>query len=247
MEKKILAVVNGVEITEGHLNYAASRFPADRQSFFRTDEGRKQLLEQLVAWELLYNFASDNNFEEREDYKFQLEEARKAILTQMAIQEAIKSIKVEESEAEKYYNDNKEYFMDMEQVKAKHILVESEEKAKQVIEVINNGMTFEETAQLFSSCPSKAQGGDLGYFSRGVMVPEFEQAAFALEVGVISAPVKTQFGYHIILVEDKKEASVKPFDEVKGMIINQLTQEKQNNVYMNLIEELKGKYDIEYK
>ncbi len=89
-------------------------------------------------------------------------------------------------------------------VKASHILVKSEQQAKDIKTQINNGASFESMAKEYSMCPSGANGGDLGFFSRGQMVPEFENAAFGLALGKVSDPVKTQFGYHLIKVTDKK-------------------------------------------
>ena len=90
-------------------------------------------------------------------------------------------------------------------VKASHILVSSLEEANKVISELKNGKEFGELARKYSSCPSGKQGGDLGFFSKGQMVKEFEDAAFSLEVGSVSGPVKTQFGYHIIKVTEKKQ------------------------------------------
>ena len=108
-------------------------------------------------------------------------------------------------------------------------------------------ISFEEAAKKYSSCPSKEQGGDLGEFGRGMMVPEFENAAFELEIGQISEPVKTQFGYHIILVESKNEPKEKEFDEVKDIIFNQMNQEAQQKKYIDMIMELEKKYGVERK
>jgi peptidyl-prolyl cis-trans isomerase C len=108
-------------------------------------------------------------------------------------------------------------------------------------------MSFEEAAQLYSKCPSKNNGGSLGYFGKGMMVPEFEEAAFGLNVGTLSKPVQTQFGYHIILVEDKKESGTKKFEDVKNDIRNHMLQEKQSYTYMNFVNGLKDKYKVEIK
>jgi peptidyl-prolyl cis-trans isomerase C len=204
-------------------------------------------LEQLIAWELLYNHAVDSGYDEKDEYKLQLEDARKAILTQMAIQNTISNITINDYDIEEYYNNNKSFFDEGEQVSARHILVDSLDKAQEVIAAINNGMDFGEAARKYSSCPSKEQGGSLGYFGRGMMVPEFEDAAFILEKGKLSEPVKTQFGYHLILVDDKTEPSVKSFEEVKDMIRTQLIQDKQNNAYANAVNGLEKKYGVDRK
>lgn len=247
MDNKVVAVVNGREITEEHFNFALAKFPQDRRSFFQTEEGRKQFLDQIISWELIYDYAVEAGFENREDYKFQLKEAAKAILTQLAIEEEIKKVHISDEELVEYYNQNKEYFSEGEQVTAKHILVETVEKANEVKALIDNGMTFEEAAQLFSTCPSKAQGGNLGSFGRGMMVPEFEEAAFTLNIGEVSEPVQTQFGYHIVLVDERTEPQIKSFDEVKESIRQHMLQEKQGHAYMQLVENLKKKYSVEIK
>ena len=108
--------------------------------------------------------------------------------------------------------------------------------------IINGSVTFEDAAKEYSSCPSNAQGGSLGEFGRGQMVPEFDQAAFAAEVGAVIGPVKTQFGYHLIKVEEKTEASVMAFDEVKEYIFTNILQQKQNQVFTAKYKELYDKY-----
>lgn len=247
MKENVLAIVNGKEITQGELETAVMRYPQDKRGFLMTEQGRGQLLEQLIAWELLYSNAIDSGFEEKDEYKLQLEDARRAILTQMAIQATISNITVKDADIEEYYNENRNFFNEEEQVSAKHILVDSLEKAEEVIAAINSGIDFGEAARKFSSCPSKEQGGSLGYFKRGMMVPEFEDAAFSLEKGKLSNPVKTQFGYHLIIVDDKTEPTVKSFDEVKEIIRTQLTQDKQNNAYAKVVNGLESKYNVERK
>jgi peptidyl-prolyl cis-trans isomerase C len=108
-------------------------------------------------------------------------------------------------------------------------------------------MSFKEAAQLYSKCPSKNNGGSLGYFGKGMMVPEFEEAAFNLNAGTLSKPVQTQFGFHIILVDDKKEAGVKKFEDVENDIRGHMLQEKQSYVYIDFVNNLKNKYKVEIK
>lgn len=247
MENNILAVVNGTPITEMDMENAIQRFGQDKRQGLSTPEGRKQLLDQLISWELLYQDAVDTGMEGREDYKLQLQEARKGILTQLAIQDVINGAAVDEEDIKEYYQQNREYFKGDEQVTAKHILVDTLEKAQQVKEEIASGTSFEDAARKYSSCPSKEQGGSLGSFGRGMMVPEFENAAFELEEGVVSEPVKTQFGYHLILVEGRTEAQEKPYEEVRELIRNHMLQEKQNAHYIDHVNGLRDKYSIEIK
>jgi peptidyl-prolyl cis-trans isomerase C len=128
-------------------------------------------------------------------------------------------------------------------------LVDNEELANDILKkIVEDGMDFGDAAQEFSSCPSKAQGGDLGDFGRGMMVPEFENAAFALEKGEMTKePVKTQFGYHIIKTTDKKGFGTANFDDVKETIRTELLKEKQMDHYTKLLEDLKSKYNVTLK
>ncbi|WP_027626665.1 peptidylprolyl isomerase [Clostridium lundense] len=247
MDNKVLAVLNGREITQRELDETILKFPQERQSYLRTEEGRKQLLDEIVNFELIYNYAKDNNMEADKDYALQMERAKKEILTQVAIAKLLSQVKVSEEELENYYNNNKNMFMKEETISAKHILVDTLDKANDVIKCINEGMTFEEAANKYSKCPSKSSGGNLGEFGKGRMVPEFEKAAFSLEVGVISAPVKTQFGYHIIKIESKNPASIIPLDEIRNDIRIQLLQQNQKKRYMEFTNELKNKYSVEIK
>lgn len=141
-------------------------------------------------------------------------------------------LKLEETEA---FADNLAH--------AKHILVDDEDKCQEILEkIIGEETTFEDAAKEFSTCPSKEKGGDLGAFGRGQMVKEFEDAAFAAEVGHVVGPVKTQFGYHLIKVEDKKDAETSVYEDVADTIKNIILQQKRNDVYGNKIAELKEKY-----
>lgn len=247
MDNKVLAIVNGREIKESDLVMALAKFPPERRSQLASEDGKKYLLEQVIAWELLYMHAKDENLEERDEYKLQIEEAKKGILSQIAVNDVISNVKVSDEELEEYYNSNTEAFSEDAKIKANHILVDSEELANSIVSEMKNGLSFKDAAEKYSTCPSKAQGGSLGAFGRGMMVPEFEDAAFELELGKISDPVKTQFGYHIILVEEKIPQRVKSLEEVKPQIMSSLLQGKQSQSYIDLVEDLKKKYNLEMK
>mgnify|MGYP002515165578 CR=1 FL=1 len=155
----------------------------------------------------------------------------------------ILAVSFTEEEIKTFYDENQAQFKKGETVSAKHILVESEEKCNEILAAITSGeKIFEDAAKEFSTCPSGQRGGDLGAFGKGQMVPEFEQAAFAAEIGQVVGPVKTQFGCHLIKVEAKNEAEVAAFDEVKSAIRQNLMQQKQNKVYTEAIDDLKEKY-----
>lgn len=244
---KVLAVVNGREITERDLFNTFARVPKERQQYFSTEEGRKQLLEQLVSFELIYNYAVKENLDKDEAFTVQLENVKKEMLTQYAISKELSEAVVTEEEAKKFYSDNMTMFIEDTSIRASHILVSDIDTAEEVAKKLKNGADFGEVAAEYSSCPSKANGGDLGFFTKGRMVPEFEEAAFSLEVGQVSEPVKTQFGYHIIKVEEKKAPQMKTFEEAKDVIVSNLTNYKQNSIYNNLVNGLKEQYGVEYK
>ncbi|WP_373897163.1 peptidylprolyl isomerase [Haloimpatiens sp. FM7315] len=247
MSNKVLAIVNGVEITELDLQDALNRVPQNQRNHYTSETGKKQLLDQMVGFELLYNDAKVKEQDKENEFLKQLEIIKKDALIQYSIQKMFKGITVSDEEVNKFYEENKNQFKTPETVSAKHILVDTEEEATKIADEIKNGLSFEEAAGKYSKCPSKAQGGSLGNFARGQMVPEFEDAAFSLEIGVVSMPVKTQFGYHLIKVEDKKESSSRELKEVEGFIKNRLLQEKQSHKYLDDVEELKGKYNVEIK
>ncbi|MBU5592423.1 peptidylprolyl isomerase [Clostridium sp. MSJ-4] len=246
MENKVLAKVGNVNITQNDLEETIKRFPQERQSYIDSDLGRKQLLEQIISFELMYNYGKQSGFDNDEEFLSHVEKMKKELLTQFTIGKVLSDVTVTEEEISLFYAENKDNFKEEESVRAKHILVESFDKAKDINKEIKEGLSFEEAAQKYSSCPSKENGGDLGNFTRGRMVPEFEEAAFKLNIGEISEPVQTQFGYHLIKVEEKTEPKVKDLEEVKDMIRNNLIQEKQNKHYMDMTEELKVKYNVEY-
>ncbi|WP_123052616.1 peptidylprolyl isomerase [Clostridium sp. JN-1] len=247
MENKVLATINGSKITQKDLESAIERFPSDRQSYLNTDDGKKQLLEEMVSFELIYNYAKDSGLDKDQSYINKVELVKKEILTQTAIAKVMSEVIVKDSEVEDYYKVNKDKLVNPESVVARHILVNTEQKANDVLKEINDGMSFEDAAQKYSSCPSKAQGGNLGKFTRGQMVPEFEDVAFSIDVNVVSKPIKTQFGYHLIKVEQKIPKSPKSYDEVKGTIKNNLLQQRQSYKYNELNKQLKEKYTVEYE
>jgi peptidyl-prolyl cis-trans isomerase C len=171
-------------------------------------------------------------------------------------------INITEEDAKKYYDENPTKFEVKEQVRASHILIktdttdseadpnqvkaEAKAKIQGLLEQIKGGADFAELAKANSDCPSAARGGDLNFFARGQMVPPFEKAAFALELGKVSDIVETQFGYHIIKVTDHKDASTTSFEQAKNSLIRQLTQNKQKELANKYIESLKAAANIVY-
>lgn len=210
-------------------------------------QGRAAILEQLIANKLLLIEAQKNLYEHNAAFKAQLEKVKEDMLINFAASKVLDEVKdATEEEVKKYYDDNIDKFQKGESVNASHILVDSEEKANEILKKINAGeVSFEDAARENSTCPSKDNGGNLGEFTRGQMVPEFDEAVFAMEVGAVSAPVKTQFGYHLIKLISKSEASTYDFEEIKAQLTDMANQEKRQNAFQSKINQLKILYPVD--
>ncbi|MBD7913909.1 peptidylprolyl isomerase [Clostridium sp. Sa3CUN1] len=245
MENKILATVAGKEIRESDLQNVISRYPEDKRAYFSTEEAKKQLLEQLVSFELINILGKELKIDDTEEYRDNVKQAEKDILTQLTLNKLLLEVTVTDKDALNYYNNNKAQFTQAPTVTAKHILVDTKELCEQIKkEIDNNEITFEEAALKYSTCPSKEEGGNLGAFGRGMMVPEFEEAAFNLDLNVVSEPVQTQFGYHLVKVEQRNDGVEMKFDEVKPQIVNKLLQEAQERKYLDVVKELEKKHGV---
>ena len=243
MSEKVLATVAGQPITEEELQAFLNNVPREQQPYINNPQFRDQCLEQLISLHLFAQMGEEMKLEETEEFQQILKNAKKDILAQLAMRETMKGAEVSDEEVKAYYDANSQQFKKGATVSAKHILTDSEEKCQTILESILNGeKTFEDSAKEFSTCPSGTRGGDLGQFGRGQMVKEFEDVAFEAEIGEVKGPVKTQFGYHLIKVENRTEESVASFDEVKETIRRTLLQQKQNEAYNTKVEEMKKKY-----
>jgi len=191
-----------------------------------------QLVKKLIERELLFDAAQKAGIEKDKDYLKALENTKKDLAIRVWMDKVYARTLISDSEANKYYQENKDMFKVPEQVHARHILVKSEKEANEIINQLKDlkgdklKEKFIELAKSKSVGPSGSKGGDLGFFGKGQMVKPFQDAAFALNKGEITTkPVKTQFGYHIIYVEDKKSAGVAPFEQVKKSIMAKMRQE----------------------
>ena len=245
MNEKILARVGTLTVTEADLA-AMMQALGPRGEQYNTPEGRRALTEELVAQKLFLLDAQKNLLEAEKAFQEQLKRAKEQLLTEYAIRKTIERADVKEEEIQAFYNENLDKFTQGETVNASHILVETEEEAAKIAADIKAGtLTFEEAAAKYSSCPSKDAGGNLGEFGRGQMVPEFEEAAFALEVGVVSEPVKTQFGYHIIRTNAKGEAKPISYNEARESIQRKLLADKQQAAYRSRVNQLKIMFPVD--
>ena len=169
--------------------------------------------------------------------------AKRDILSQIAMADLLKEIKVADEEAKEYFEGHSKEFATKASATAKHVLVDDEDKANKIKEEIESGAkTFEEAAKEYSSCPSAQKGGSLGTFGRGQMVKEFENAVFDGELNKVIGPVKTQFGYHLIWVDDKNEGEIPEYEKAANQVKSYLVNKKQQEAYQNKLKELREKY-----
>lgn len=246
MEDKVLAVVDGREIKNSDV-FSLMQNLGQNAAQFQSEEGQEHLLKEIVAQELLYSEAMENNVGEEEAFQTVLEQMEKSLLIQYAANKLMTSVKVDEAEAKAFFDANPDAFKSEPSASAKHILVDDKETADKALAEIKDGLSFADAAMKYSTCPSKEQGGALGEFTRGRMVPEFEEAAFNMTPGEISEPVQTQFGYHIIELDSITNPEEVSFDDVKDQVIQQVTADKQNAAYAAKQDELKAKYTVEMK
>lgn len=246
MEGKILARVGTYTVTENEVNEMIMSLMQRGQNL-NTPEGRAMVLEQLIANKLFLLDAGKNMYEYNAEFKAQLQKVKEDMLVNFAMGKALESVKpATEEEIKKFYEENKDKFAKGESVNASHILVDTEEKATEILAKINAGeVSFEDAARENSSCPSSENGGNLGEFTRGQMVKEFDEAVFSMEVGEIRGPVKTQFGFHLIKLCAKNEAKAYEFDEIKDQLADMASKDKQQKAYQSKINQLKILYPVD--
>ena len=242
---KMIANVAGNPIYQAEVDDMVAAY-AQRGQNYDNPQGRAALLDQLINKKLLLLDAQKNLLEHNAAFKAELAKVKEEMLANFNLQKAIESVTVTDADAENYYNENKAQFVKGESVSASHILVDSEDKAKEIMAKIEAGeVSFEDAARENSSCPSSENGGNLGEFTKGQMVPEFDEAVFAMGVGEIAGPVKTQFGYHLIKLNAKNEAKVYDFEEIKDQLKDMVMKDKQQKAYQSKLNQLKILYPVD--
>ncbi len=246
--EKIIATVGNLSVTESEVDEFLTGL-GQRGQAYNNPEGRRIILEQLIGNKLLLLDARRNLIEGEAEFRQQLAKLKDNLLVSYNTTKVISNVSVSDKEVEEYYNTNKDKFVGDATVNASHILVESRELALDVLAKIKSGeLSFEDAAKSYSSCPSKDNGGSLGDFSQGQMVPEFDTAVFSMQVGEITEePVRTQFGFHLIKLNSKNEAQVAPLAEIQRELKEMLLGEKQRAAYESKINQLKIMYPVDYQ
>ena len=239
METKIVATVDGKPIFLSEIIGMAQRLPEQYRKM-SLEAVYPSLLTRAIDSKLVTLEGRRAGFSKDPDVKKRLLDVEDQIISEIFLTKTIGS-QVTEEALQKIYSETKSEMASGDQIKARHILLDSEEKAMEIIKKLQAGGEFAKLASEYSTGPSAASGGDLGWFGEGQMVPEFSKAAFALNPGdIVTKPVKTQFGWHIILVEDRKVSAPPSFDEAKEQLASTMSQK----LLKELIETLRTKVKI---
>jgi peptidyl-prolyl cis-trans isomerase C len=233
----VIARVNGTEIRESDLAMAEDDLGENIHTMEPAAK-REQLIAYMTDIVLVTKAAEKQNLQDNEEFKRRQAFLRNKMLMGMMLQTRAKDA-VTDEEMQKVYDEAAKSMTAEEEVHARHILVESEDEAKAIGEQLKGGADFATLAKEKSKDPGAADGGDLGYFVKGQMVPEFSEVAFKMYPGQVSNPVKTQFGWHIIKVEDRRTRPMPEFEKVKDQIANYVARRSQTDFIAQLRESAK--------
>jgi len=247
----ILVTVDGKNITKQDAE-AFVTATAPNIHFSQLDQTKQDMIkERLVEKVLFAELAKHEGIDKNPEFKRNMEKIKDELLVNMWMKKQIDNTIISDSEAKEFYDKNADKFMQKASVHARHILVKSEKEAQDIINTLKPlkgdalKEKFIELAKSKSTGPSAPKGGDLGVFTKGKMVPAFSKAVWGLKVGAITLkPVKTQFGYHVIYLEDKQDAKPVPYEKIKEQIILSLKQKQFASKITEIAKELKSKAKI---
>jgi peptidyl-prolyl cis-trans isomerase C len=235
-ENRIIAKVDGTSITEEDVRIALDELNAGLPQQMGPPERRQYAIDYLIDLKIVAGAAAKEKIADTADFKKRLDQTRDRLLMESLLtREGDKG--TTDVAMKKFYDESVASLKSGQEVKARHILVEKEEEAKAALERLKKGEDFSKLAAELSKDPgSGKEGGDLGWFEKERMVPEFAEAAFKLDKGGVSDIVKTQFGFHIIKLDDKRDKAPPPFDDVKEQLKRYLMQKAQQDYVLKLRE-----------
>ena len=233
----VVARVNGVDIRQSDLALAEEDVGADMQAV-SPEAKREHLISYLADIIMVTQAADKQNLADNPDFKRRLEFLRNKLLMGYELQQQAKTALTDEA-LRQTYDEAVKSMAGQEEVRARHILVQGEDEAKAILEQLKKGADFATLAKEKSKDPGAAEGGDLGYFTKDQMVPEFADVAFKMYPGQLSNPVKTQFGWHIIKLEDKRTKQPPEFEKVKDQIEAYLARKAQTDFIAKLRQNAK--------
>lgn len=229
---QIIARVNGTDIKASDVAIAEEDIGSNL-SQIPPESRREYLTSYLTDMALVAKAAEGRKLADGEEFKQRLAYYRSKILMDLLLQAEAKAA-VSDSAMHQLYDEAAKQMAGQQEVHARHILVKTEDEAKAVIAELKSGADFAELAKKKSTDPGASEGGDLGYFPKDEMVPEFAEAAFKLDKGQISEPVHTRFGWHVIKVEDKRQRQVPTFDQVREQLATHLVRKAQAELITKL-------------
>ena len=236
----VLAEVNGATITDTDFYKEQENLPPYLKPMTETADGKKEMLDTMVVRELIMQQAQKDGIDKSPAVAAKLEDLRKRVIVEAFLKKKVEeSANVSDADLQAFYKKNEDKFKTGDQIRASHILVKTEPEAKEIEKQLKGGAKFEDLAKKNSIDGAAAKGGDLGWFGKGSMLPDFEKVAFSLKEGTTSGIVQTKFGYHIIKATGKRPAGTRSFEEVKDQIKAAIAPEKQQETFKKLKEDLK--------
>jgi len=235
------------KLTKQDLQEDLKSFPPQTKAFLSSPEGLNRLKDELIKREVLYEEAKKKGLAKSEDFKKRMEEFKKITLINMLLEQELKAVQqdVTEKEAREYYDKHKDEFIKPTERRLSQIVVKNEDEAKKVYEKIDKGEEFEKIAkELSTDEKTKASGGDIGFFKKGQLNQQIENAVSSLRKGQVSMPLTYKGELYIFKVTDVKGTPVE-FDQIKSQLIEQLKAKKQQDWFNSYIEELKKKHKVE--
>jgi peptidyl-prolyl cis-trans isomerase C len=248
----VLAKVGDKKITQADMNRVIGFYePEQRKAIEKNPQLKEAILWQIVQGMVIAKIAREKGFDKKPDVKGQQDMmVTNFLATQYMQKEILDKVTITEAQTKAYYKDHQDAFKTPESIRVRHILIKaaaptaSEEekkavkaKAEGVLERLKKGEDFAKVASEVSDDPgTKDKGGDLDFFPKGTMIPAFEEAAFALKTGELSGVVETEYGYHIIKMEEKKEAVLEPYDKIKDKVKEMALQDKKKAVATDFVE-----------
>jgi peptidyl-prolyl cis-trans isomerase C len=245
-DTEVVATYSGKKLTSADVVQQIERLPGPSRAYLSAPDRKRQFVENIILNDLLFAEAQKAGYDKDPDIEKQITDMRKRLVVQRLMREYQTPPTITDDDAKKYYDDNPSLFSTT-QIKASHILVKDEETAKRLhAQLVADPSKFADVAKQESiDKTSGAKGGDLGKFGQGRMVPEFERVAFSLKPGQLSEPVKTQYGWHIILVSEREEGERKPFDQVKEQIKTTLRNKQLQDAVQAKFDSLKKSANLQ--
>jgi peptidyl-prolyl cis-trans isomerase C len=250
-DKEVLAKIGNKTITVSDLNKVIGFYePEQRKAIDKNPQIKENILWQMIRSTVVANIAKKKGFDKKPDIRNQQEMMVNNFLAAVYLQkEIIDKITINDDKARSYYKDHTETFKTPEMIRARHILIKVEtsatdeekknakSKAEEVLAKIKKGEDFSKLASEVSDDPgTKDKGGDLDFFSKGSMVPAFEEVAFSLKPGEISGIIETEYGYHLIKMEEKKDAHIEPYENIKDKVKDQALQEMRKAAVTEFVD-----------